>query len=66
MIEVISDNIAHWYEMCNTIVIVIIAAMQRNRFVHCCLSFSNHHGITFVSNLLWLTPCNVKFKLFRT
>ena len=63
MFKVISDILAHWYEMCNTIVIGI--SFPSGRKMICALIFiiRNNYGIKCLSNLLQLDPCNVMFKV---
>ena len=63
MFKVISDIMAHCYDMWNTIIspVNFCNAMK----VNWALMFiiSNHYGIKCVSNLLQLEPCSEKFKV---
>ena len=52
MFKVISDNIAHWYEMLNTIVIVINFCNGKKMICAMMFIISNDYGIKCLSNLL--------------
>ena len=49
MLKVISDIIAHWYDMWNTIVIAFNFCNAKKMI---CALISNHYGIKCFSNLL--------------
>ena len=63
MFKVISDIMAHWYEMWNTIHIAI-HFYNGNKMI-CALMYiiSYHHRIKYLCNLLQLKPSNVMFKV---
>ena len=66
MFEVISNIMAHWYDMWNIIDIAINFCNVKK--IICALMFiiSKIHGIKCLSNLLQLELCNVVFKWFLT
>ena len=63
MFKIISDRMAHWYDLCNRI--VIATSFCNAKKMICALMFiiSNHDKIKCFSNLLQLQPCNVIFKV---
>ena len=61
--KVISDIMAHWYEMWNTIVIAISFCTGKKMICALMFIISNHYGIKCLSNLLQLEPCNDMFKV---
>ena len=63
MFKVISDIMAHWYEMWNTIVIAISFCTGKKMICALMSIISNHYGIKCLSNLQQLEPCNVMFKV---
>ena len=60
MLKVVSDIMAHWFDLWNTIVIAMNLCNARKWCVHWC--FSNN-GIKCLSNLIQLQPCNIIFKV---
>ena len=58
MFKVISDIMAHWYDMWNSIVIAINFCNAKKMICALMFIISNHYGIKCVSNLLQLEPCN--------
>ena len=63
MFKVISDIMAHWYDMWNSIVIAINFCNAKKMICALMFIISNHYGIKCVSNLLQLEPCNDMFKV---
>ena len=63
MFKVISDIMAHWYDLWNTIVIAINFCNAKKMICALMFILSNHYGIKCLSNLLQLEPCNVMFNL---
>ena len=63
MFKVISDIMAHWYDMWNSIVIAINFCNAKKMICALMFIISNHYGINCLSNLLQLEPCNVMFKV---
>ena len=63
MFKVISDIMAHCYDMWNTIINAINFCNAKK--MNCALMFimSNHYGRKFVSNLVQLEPCNDMLKV---
>ena len=61
MFKVISDIMAHCYDMWNTIIVAIKSCNAKK--MNCALMFiiSNYYGIKCVSNLVQLEPCNDMF-----
>ena len=62
MFKVISDIMAHWYEMWNTIVIAISFCTGKKMICALMFIISNHYGMKCI-NLLQLELCNVMFKV---
>ena len=56
MFEVISDIMAHWYEMINTIIITINFRNAINMNTAFMFFISNHYGRKCISILLQLEP----------
>ena len=63
MFKVISDIMAHWYDLWNTIVIAINFCNAKKMICALMFIISNHYGISCLCNLLQLEPCNVMFKV---
>ena len=63
MFKVISDIMAHWHDMWNTINIAINFCNAKKMICALMFILSNHYGIKCLSNLLQLEPCNVMFKM---
>ena len=63
MFKVISDIMAHWHEMWNTILIAISFSTGMKMICALMLIISNHYGMKCISNLIQLEPCNVICKL---
>ena len=63
MFKVISDIMAHWYDMWNTIVIAINFCNAMKMICALMFIISNHNGIKCLRNRLQLEPCNVMFKV---
>ena len=63
MFKVISDIMAHWYDLWNTIVIAINFCNGKKMICALMFIISNHYGIKCLSNLLQLEACNVMFKV---
>ena len=63
MFKVISDIMAHWYDMWNSIDIAINFCNAKKMICALMFIISNHYGIKCLSNLLQLEPCNVMFKM---
>ena len=59
MFKVISDIMAHRYEMWNTIVVAICFCTGKKIICALMLIVSNHYGIKLIRNLLQIEPCNV-------
>ena len=63
MFKVISDIMAHWYEMWNTIVIAISFCTGKKMICALMFIISNHYGIKCLCNLLQFKPCNVMYEV---
>ena len=63
MFKVISDIIAHWYNMWNTIVIAFNFCNAKKMICALMFIIRKHYGIKCRSNLLQLEPCNVMLKV---
>ena len=63
MFKVISDIMAHWYDMWNSIDIAINFCNAKKMICALMFIISNHYGIKCLSNLLQLELCNVMFKM---
>ena len=63
MFKVISDIMAHWYDMWNSIDIAINFCKAKKMISALMFIISNHYGIKCLSNLQQLEPCNVIFKV---
>ena len=63
MFKVISDIMAHSYDMWNSIDIAINSCNAKKMIYALMFIISNHYGIKCLSNLLQLEPCNVMFKV---
>ena len=61
MFKVISDIMAHWYDMWNTIVIAINFCNAKKMICELVFIISNQYGRKCLSNQLQLEQCNVKF-----
>ena len=63
MFKVISDTMAHWYEMWSTIVFANSFCTGR-KIIWALMFISYHYGsIKCLCNLIPLEPCNVMFKV---
>ena len=58
MIKVISDIMAHWYDMWNIIIVAINFCNTKKINWTLMFIFSNHYGKKCLINLLQLEPCN--------
>ena len=63
MFKVISDELAHLYDMWNTIVITINFCNGKKMICALMFIICNHDGIKYLSNLLQLEPWYVMFKV---
>ena len=63
MFEEISDKIAQWYALRNTILIAFNFSNAEKMICALMFIIINHHGIKCLSNLLQLKPCNVMLKV---
>ena len=63
MFKVISDELAHLYDMWNTIVITINFCNGKKMICALMFIICNRDGIKCLSNLLQLEPSNVMFKV---
>ena len=64
MFNVISDIMAHWYHIWNTIVIACYFCNAKKTIGALMFNISNLHGIKCLSKLLQVERCNVMFNVF--
>ena len=63
MFKLISDLMAQWYAMWNTIVMAIDVCIAKKIICTFMIIISYYYGIKCLSNLLQLHPCYVMFKV---
>ena len=66
MFKVVSEIMAHWYDMGNTILIAITFFNAKKMICALMLILSNHCGRKCLNHLLQLDSCNDCLKWFLT
>ena len=65
MYKVISDIIPHWYDLRNTIVIVINFCIAKKMICELILIIIYHYGIKCQSNVIWSLKCYLTYRNIR-